>query len=562
MVDPLSADVARSDVRALAAPVLRRWRVTVLAVVVGLAVAGLAFLAQSPLYRSSASVLVLPTGVPDRAGALGARVNLDTEVQLLKSEQVASAAAALLRTPAPGAELVERLDVFVPPNAGILEIGFTASSPVEAQQGAHAFAQAYIENRSADARTAVASQLDSFTQELASLQSALEAAAAKLAELPAGSAERAYAEAQRTVLINQISQLESRVAPLRAADTVGGEIITDARAPRRPIAPRPVLFLASGLLVGLTAGVAAAYLRDRLDRRIVKPEDVARRGIPVLADLSGPNRSGLPTLPTGPVDHPVLALRNSILAAHRGGALLVVAPVREGAGATAVATHLARALARCDFTVSLVLTDDKTGLIAEAGLAERPGLADVLRGDVEVDGTLVDTALDRVLICPPGAGLDEHADQFQSDRMREVLEHLRRRADYVIVVPPDREPGVEALSLALGADSALFVLNRGTDARLLTRAVARFREVGVTVQGVVLAPAAPRPLPGSATSTGRGSSLAQLRALVQVGDLRSVPPSTRWQPLHLRRGRGSGQPRPWTLPGKRPRTSLTSAESD
>src|SRR5690606_9060354 len=72
-----------------------------------------------------------------------------------------------------------------------------------------------------------------------------------------------------------------------------GTIISRPMPPDAPSSPSLPLYLGTGLMLGLLAGVAAAYVRDRLDTRLRTPADVERlTGLTVLGDLSGPRAPG------------------------------------------------------------------------------------------------------------------------------------------------------------------------------------------------------------------------------------------------------------------------------
>ena len=96
-------------------------------------------------------------------------VNLDTEAQLVKSSAVETKAQALLRTAISPQQLGDSVKITVPANTTLLEIAFTAESPAGAQQGAHAFAEAYLQNRSDSAKADVAARVKALQTQIAAL---------------------------------------------------------------------------------------------------------------------------------------------------------------------------------------------------------------------------------------------------------------------------------------------------------------------------------------------------------------------------------------------------------
>ena len=91
----------------------------------------------------------------------------------------------------------------------------------------------------------------------------------------------------------QLSTLESNQARLRTETLSPGRVITQARLPRSPSSPDPLVTLAAGVLVGAAVGLGLAALRHRRDDLIRTPDDLVRRThVPVAAVLSKPLHSG------------------------------------------------------------------------------------------------------------------------------------------------------------------------------------------------------------------------------------------------------------------------------
>lgn len=112
----------------------RRWPIVLLALVMGVGGGYWAGARQAPIYTSTTHVLVLATGSDE--------VNLDTEAQLVTSLRTAERVAALSGLGVSPADLVERVEITVPPNSEVLKISFSAGTPDRARRGAAAFADA------------------------------------------------------------------------------------------------------------------------------------------------------------------------------------------------------------------------------------------------------------------------------------------------------------------------------------------------------------------------------------------------------------------------------------
>ncbi|MET8335125.1 Wzz/FepE/Etk N-terminal domain-containing protein [Streptosporangium canum] len=281
---PPDSPVRRSggDLADYASLVRRRWPILLFFLAAGLG-GGVALLRLTPpAYTATAQVLVSPTGLSEQTNQVTNRqrepLNLDTEVQIAQSAVVAKKARAVLRsTPEP-------VDVSVPPNTSVLEISYTATDPRTAAAGAGAYAQAYLANREESATQALDAQLKALLAKLKQVNASLVTVADTLPGLARGTAERTIALQRQTVLSRQIYNLTIRYDALRTVPVTPGSVISEAVAPAEPSAPSPPLHLGSGLMIGLLAGVGAAWVRDRLDTRIRTGADLRRlTGLDVLS---------------------------------------------------------------------------------------------------------------------------------------------------------------------------------------------------------------------------------------------------------------------------------------
>ncbi|MGB5759823.1 MAG: hypothetical protein WBM50_23110, partial [Acidimicrobiales bacterium] len=126
-----------------------------LLVVVTLLTLGLGVGAGSAMpktYASSTSVLVYPVD-PDPSSVLASdenRVDMATEIRLATSTAVTSSASELLQAQAINLSqdaLAAGVGASSPKDSSILDISFAAASPGEAQAGADALADAYVDYR-------------------------------------------------------------------------------------------------------------------------------------------------------------------------------------------------------------------------------------------------------------------------------------------------------------------------------------------------------------------------------------------------------------------------------
>ncbi|PDP89200.1 lipopolysaccharide biosynthesis protein [Glycomyces fuscus] len=559
------------ELREYTALLRRRRRFVGAGVLGGLALAAAAVIGLPAAYTSVSAVQVQPSGMAEftgeRSGRLTGEVNLDTEAQVLLSDDVSSAVAGTLAEGGAGPsveELRERVEVSVPPNSSVLEISYSAGSPEAARAGAQAYADAYLELR----RERVEGLIDSHLEALRGEQEArYEALAEAAAESPEPGAD-ARVEALRA----EITELGNGISPLSAlAETVEpGRVITPAGLPERASSPVPALWLVGGAALGLVAGLLAAVVRDRLDPRLHDAEETGRIGaVPVLLDLServgrGQRSPGLlpdgdrrgqrvnefahlvrARLAAGPA--PATAERPSEAAGPAGtgtggagvaasagraagagraggedglaellgageaavGRVLLVTATTPGRAGTATAVNLAASLARTGSETLLVCTDPRTDTVGELlGLPEGPGLAEaLLEGEDPADLEVRPDVVPRLRVLRYGApGLEA---PVQGTAMPELVGLLRSGAEYVVVAVAPVSERADAHALAGSADLMLPVVELGRTRRVdLTGLLVLADRFGVPVPGTAVLPrqplAGPAPVAPPSAAPARG----------------------------------------------------------
>jgi uncharacterized protein involved in exopolysaccharide biosynthesis/Mrp family chromosome partitioning ATPase len=493
---PVSADLSHY------LGVLRRhWWVVLTAGGLGLGLGAGITQAIPKVYEASTSVLVQPVSGDTNAsgGRTKGTINLDTEAQLVGSGAVAVKAAALLRSADSPIELARHVKVEVPANTTVLVISFEADDPRGAQAGSHAFAEAYLRNREETARSGLDRQIKTLTVKVKQLTTSLTGINTRLARAERDSSERSNLESLRGNSQNQLNNLTGRLNELTTATVGAGSIISDAREPEAPTSPDAMLNTATGGMLGLLVGLALAFVRERVDRRLRTAADVRDRGrIPVLAALDERTTPHFDDVlqPYGPGGRVFNRLRNEILASLRSGdQIIVVTGASRGSAATLVAANLAAALARTGSDVVLIgahLPDsviDAAPLARMLGVAAMPGLSDLLAGRIGLHKAMQRTPRIPSLRVITTGGAATAAGLMQSQRLRDTLEALRRQTGYVVIEAPSTSSSADAQSLASLADAAILAVElRRAKRPALHDAAEQLSRVGTPLLGAVVLP--------------------------------------------------------------------------
>jgi capsular exopolysaccharide synthesis family protein len=440
------------------------------------------------LYTAEAGILVKPAIASVDSSSVD--VNPETESQVMHSTKVAMKAAAALdangvKHPSVAAMLAN-LEVDVPENTEILQVLYSASTPLMAKQGAQAFADAYLAYRSEEATTKLSEDLASLELQIASIEEQI--------RNEGDEDRRRDLDAQRAVL-------ESRVFQLREIRIDPGEVIAPPLVPRSPSSPNHVLDLALGAILGLGLGFGLAYLRDRGDSGFQSAAALERSlgGIPVLAvipsfrDEPTPSRDPISLYRSnGPISESYRTLRTAILGRASRSRLtsLAITSARSGEGKSTTAAMLGIALASAGKRVVLICGDLRRPMaLRSLGVTDRPGLAEVLAGRLDsVNDVVQPTSIPNLFVVPSGfAGAEaDPAELLQSDRMLKVLEECGG-ADFVLIDSPAVLAVADALVLAPLADGVLFVASaRGTGQQMIEFAKVQIERMGSNIVGGAL----------------------------------------------------------------------------
>jgi capsular polysaccharide biosynthesis protein len=508
--------------------VRRKWRLVVVGILIGLALAGTYLFVTPKTYTATATVNVTSTPTDTATSVTGTRtnnsdVNPDTEAQLVKSaavtRQAAGGPSALkpgekgappyplpnqpypnlqgIGIPLDSPQLPQSVSVTVPANTQLLKIAFSASGSngaAHAAQGANAYAWAYLAVRGNIAWQTI-------EQNILATQKTIDRLTVQLGKAASVSDARAIT-AQRNVLsdeLNQLTVLEQTVVP--------GTLANAAIEPKLPTSPNRILILASGFMLGLLLGLFLAWWAARKDTRIYEADELPERlDLPLLGAI--PTRRGAsPTLVSAQsrAGQSLARVRNVLLARlpdRRG--VFTVAGAAIGTGPDLIAANLAASFARADLETILLVADPTSCAPALLGAPVGPGLAEVLRHDANPGSVLrpVD-AVTGLRVLSPGEHLATDVDDLEGAGVGDLIAKLRAEADIVVVLAPATSRGAEAQILASDSDAAVVVVELArTQREQLEEAFQQFEAVGTVVPGAVTMArpgAGPSPFPALPT---------------------------------------------------------------
>jgi len=480
----------------------RRWPIVLVVTVICL-LGAVAYVFVAPKsYTASATVFVSPTGADLSAAGQGSStkgssglVNLQTEAALVTSGTVTTIAQKKLHSPLTTYQLRKTVSVTVPTNSQVLTISCSASTAAGSAACAQAFAEAYLENRSATAASSLSSRMHSLQGKVSALQKTVSTLNTRISGLPSNSPARISDQATARSDTDQLSALNQQLASLTSdsTNTSGGHIVTAASPPGKPSSPDKSIALPAGLIAGLLLGLIGAFVWDRRDTRLHSAQDVERLlGLPVLLNLSRLGREVSLASPRSRTGKAFTELAHTLTASlGEGSHVVLVTGATPGPAASLVAANLAAALARTHSEAVLVCADLRDSIASELfGLASGRGLAEVVAGQATVGEVAHGPAeVPGLWVIPPGADLSLVEYHLQHDTAKALTTQLRHDARYVIIEAQATQDGADTFALADFSDTALLTIEANQTRRAqVNDATRRLNRMRIPLLGAALLP--------------------------------------------------------------------------
>jgi polysaccharide biosynthesis transport protein len=266
-----------------------------------------------------------------------------------------------------------------------------------------------------------------------------------------------------------------------------------AAPPTTPVAPQVSLIAILTALAGFLGALVVVVLIEYIGATVRSRDDVTRIvPVPFLGQIEG-QRSSQPgrglvveRLPASRLasSYRIVATRVVFADSEEPVQSLLMVGAQSGDGTGETAVNVAAALATSGRRTVLIDGDDVDGEATSLlGLQDRPGLAEVIRGQADLSSVVLAHGAD-LHVVPVGrsslASLDDGA-------VRRIMERLLADHDLVIVAGPPTLGSAEALVYARASDAAVVVVRRDQTKRdALAHAVESLTLVGANVLGVVL----------------------------------------------------------------------------
>ena len=289
---------------------------------------------------------------------------------------------------------------------------------------------------------------------------------------------------------------------LIAQRTIPWKVITPPIFEDKPTQPNTALNLLVSMLLGVVAGVGAAFLRDKMDNVFHTSQEVAQdMGIPLLGCLSLlPRVSGHQTVGREAFEDDkedimsTEALRNlytniRLLRTDKSRRLIAITSTLEGEGKSTLTAHFAEALSDLGKRVLVVDADLRQPIMHSFfGVANVKGFSDLLSDSTSSPEQFIRSACDTLHLLTAGATAPNPPNLLSSERCSIVVEQIRQLQGYDYVLF-DISPALDlsdSLLISEKLDAILFVVSLDHVQRNLPPlALKRIQSTGTEVLGVV-----------------------------------------------------------------------------
>jgi len=274
-------------------------------------------------------------------------------------------------------------------------------------------------------------------------------------------------------------------------------VLNDASVPDAPSAIVRIIVAIFGGILGFVVGSAAVvgieYQAHRLNTTGELSTQTGLRVLGTVPNLEALSRAkglnGASAL-QGILAESVDSIRTMLLRQSRDDNphVIMVSSAGDREGKTTVASHLAASLARSGRRTLLVDGDLRAPTVhAMFSAALEPGLCEMLRGEVELEGAIQPTPVDGLMLVAAGSCDYQAIASLSKDQLTNIFAKAREQFDFVIV---DAAPVLTyADTLIIGAHTDAAVISVRRDVTLLPKvyeAKERMESVGIRVLGAVV----------------------------------------------------------------------------
>ncbi|MBI2303818.1 MAG: polysaccharide biosynthesis tyrosine autokinase [Chloroflexi bacterium] len=471
---------------------------------------------STPIYRASATLLV-EAGLPEPKDEAAALLTIDrvarTYIQLISSPDLMEEVISGLGLDFSPTALASKISGSPVPSTQLFQIQIEDSNPLRAREIANRVAESFVkrntrmrQSRFDAAKAELDEQIGNVEKEIERVQGAINSLGdpkdPKNLALP-DFVRAEQGRLQASLSKNQIiystllqSAHDLRLSTARYANNVS--ISTRAEVPPSPIKPRVFFNTVLAALLGFLASLGLAFFLEFLDDTIKSVEDISQflglASLGAIFRITGKKiEDKLVTRlhARSPITEAYRGLRTSLqfTSVDRPLRSLLVTSASPMEGKSTTVANLGIVMAQGGKSIVIVDSDLRRPIMHRFfQLPNTQGLTTLLVEDNPIiDGILQATEIDNLRVLTSGPLPPNPAELLGSQRMKEVLEELKRKADIVLFDSPPTLAVTDASVLAGQVDGTMLVVDAGNTRRgAAQRAKEQLVKVGANLIGSAL----------------------------------------------------------------------------
>jgi succinoglycan biosynthesis transport protein ExoP len=284
-------------------------------------------------------------------------------------------------------------------------------------------------------------------------------------------------DANRVLLETFLTRFKE-LAEQQDLQTTDSRVISEAKPPLRPSAPRSSLIMLAALAGALGLGLALAVAIERLDNAVHSTRDVENwTGLSVLAVVpevktrAGTSASKAAQVVGAPLSRYSESYRNLLVSLNLSNVdnpprVIVVTSANPSEGKTVTSLSLAATAAAAGKRVLIVDGDlRRPRLHAELGVERGPGLVEFLSGQADLEAAMRTDERFRFQFITAGGETRNVLNLIESQKLRALLNQLKPHFGLIVIDTPPLLAVADARVLADRADSVLFAARWGKTSR-------------------------------------------------------------------------------------------------
>jgi tyrosine-protein kinase Etk/Wzc len=286
--------------------------------------------------------------------------------------------------------------------------------------------------------------------------------------------ERIYLDYAREQSLKQdlylfLLQRREETAISQTATLSNCRILDSAESEAKPFAPNKSLIYFIGILAGFTLPVAGLSIKEVFNIRIHNKADIEKHSsVPLLGEISrliGGKRLPVYNDPLSIIAEEIRAIRTNlkyITDKDRSNVIMFTSSM-SGEGKSFISFNLASSIAVSDKKVVLLELDlRKPKLVENHGVCNEYGFTNyMISKETDLDKLILKSTIsENLYVIPSGPIPPNPAELLMNDKLKVLIEELRRRFDYILIDTPPVGLVSDALLIEEYADITCYVIRQ------------------------------------------------------------------------------------------------------